>query len=153
MSHATCTYGSQVDSRHFVVGSQIASLTPDLSFCHNLCCVCPNGSCETILDICTWITFQWYINARCFDLYNHSLKFWEFIGTPTPKMGVHLGVWVFILTLFHTPLGLRPKLGSRQTITFELVPISGGECHNPNLGLVTKARDYKGVGQKWSLRV
>jgi hypothetical protein len=27
-----------------------------------------------------------------FDLCNHSLKIWESIGTPTPKMGAHLGV-------------------------------------------------------------
>jgi len=31
-----------------------------------------------------------------FDPYNHSLKIWESIGTPTSKMGVHLGVWGFI---------------------------------------------------------
>jgi len=29
----------------------------------------------------------------------------------------------------------------------------GRGCHNPTHGLVTKARVYKGVGQKWSLRV
>jgi hypothetical protein len=34
-----------------VVRSQIASLIPDLSFCHNLCYKCLNGSCEFILDI------------------------------------------------------------------------------------------------------
>jgi hypothetical protein len=103
--HATCTHGSQVDSQLFVVGSQIASLTPGLSFCHNLCYRCPNGSCESILNIYTWINFQWYktlFNARCFDPCNHTLKVQESIETPTPKMGVHLGVWVFILTLFHT---------------------------------------------------
>ncbi len=77
MSHATCTHGNQVDSRHFVVGSQIVSLTPGLSFCHNLCYRCLNGSCEPILDIYNSIAFQQYkelFNARCFDLYNHSLK-------------------------------------------------------------------------------
>jgi C-terminal processing protease CtpA/Prc len=41
----------------FVVESQIASLTFDLSFCLNLCFKCPNGSCEPILDIYTSITF------------------------------------------------------------------------------------------------
>jgi hypothetical protein len=84
---------------------------PDLYFCHNLCCKCPNGSCEPILNIYTSIVFQLYkklFNARCFDLYNHSLKVWESIGTPTPKMGARLGVWVFILTFSHIPLGLRP---------------------------------------------
>jgi hypothetical protein len=31
-----------------------------------------------------------------FDPYNHTLKTWESIKTPTPKVGVHLGVWKFI---------------------------------------------------------
>jgi hypothetical protein len=109
--HATCTHWSQIDSWHFVVRNQIANLTPDLSFCHNLCYRCLNGSCEPILDIYTSIAFQWYrelFNARCFDLCNFSLKVWESIETPTPKMGTHLGVWLVILTLSHTPLGPRP---------------------------------------------
>jgi len=44
----------------FNVGSQIANLTFDLSFGHNLCFKCPNGSCEPILDIYVSIAFQWY---------------------------------------------------------------------------------------------
>jgi hypothetical protein len=35
MSHATYTQGNQVDSRLPVIRSQIASLTPNLSFGHN----------------------------------------------------------------------------------------------------------------------
>jgi len=34
--------------------------------------------------------FQWYnehFNPMNFDLCNHSLKIWEYIGTPTPKVG------------------------------------------------------------------
>jgi hypothetical protein len=31
-----------------------------------------------------------------FDSYNHLLKILEFIETPTPKVGSHLGVWGFI---------------------------------------------------------
>jgi hypothetical protein len=103
VSHSIYTHGSRVDSWLFVVGSQTANLIPGLSFCHNLCCGCPNGSCEPILDIYTSISFQWYkelLNARCFDLCNHSLKVWESTGTWTPKRRVHLGVWVFLLTLF-----------------------------------------------------
>jgi hypothetical protein len=63
-----------------MVGSQISNLTPSLSFCHNLCCRCPNGSCDHIFDIYTLIAFQWYkehVSARCFDLYNQTLKFQE----------------------------------------------------------------------------
>ncbi len=55
--HFTCTHWNQVDSRILVVGNQIASLTPGLSFDHNLCYKCPNGSCEAILNIYTSRTF------------------------------------------------------------------------------------------------
>jgi len=109
--HVTCTHKSRVDSWLFMVGSQIGSLTFDLFFCHNLCWRCPNGSCEPILDIYNSIAFRWYkklFNARCFDVCNRFLKVRESTGTLTPKMGVHLGVWVFMLTLSHTPLGPHP---------------------------------------------
>ncbi len=49
--HSICTHRGRVDSWLLVVGSQTTSLTFDLSFCHNLCCRCPNGSCEAIFDI------------------------------------------------------------------------------------------------------
>jgi hypothetical protein len=70
----------KVDSRLLVVGSQIASLTPDPSFAHNLNCKCPNGSCETILDIYISRPFQQYkehLKARCFAFYCRALKLWE----------------------------------------------------------------------------
>ncbi len=105
VSHATCTQGNRVDSRLFVIESQIVNLTFDLSFGHNLCCKCANGSWEPILDIYASINFQWYkelFKVRGFDLCNYSLNFRESIGTPTPNMGVHLGVWEFIITLSHT---------------------------------------------------
>jgi len=79
-SHSTCTHRGQVDSQLLVVRSQIASLTPGLSFCHNLCCRSPNGPCKPIFDIYTLIIFQWYKehpNARCFDPCNRTLKFRE----------------------------------------------------------------------------
>jgi hypothetical protein len=53
VSHSIYTHCDWVDSRLFVVGSQIANLTPGPSFEHNLCCRCPNGSCEAIFDIYT----------------------------------------------------------------------------------------------------
>jgi hypothetical protein len=31
-----------------------------------------------------------------FDPYNRSLKIWDSIRTPIPKVGAHLGVWGFI---------------------------------------------------------
>jgi hypothetical protein len=36
-----------------------------------------------------------------FDPFNFSLKIQESTGTPTPKMGAHLGMGVFILS--HSP--------------------------------------------------
>jgi hypothetical protein len=66
-------------------GIRSASLTPDPSFNHNLCCRCPNGSCEAILDIYTSRPFQRYkkhFNARCFDPCNRVSNFWESQRTP-----------------------------------------------------------------------
>jgi hypothetical protein len=77
LSHSFCTPRGRVDSRLFVVGSQIASLTPGLSFAHNLCYKCLNGPCKAIFDIYTSSPFQQYkehIKKRCFDLYNWTLK-------------------------------------------------------------------------------
>jgi hypothetical protein len=111
VSHTTCTHESRVDSWLFVVRSQTTSLTSGLYFCHNLCYRCPNGSCKPNSDICTLIAFQWYkklFNVKCFDLYNCSLKVRKSTKTPTLTMEVHLGAWVFILTLFHTFLGPCP---------------------------------------------
>jgi hypothetical protein len=85
VSHSPYTHLNRVDSWLFVVGSQIASLTLGLSFCHNLCWRCPNGSCEPIFDIYTSIVFQWYKecpNARCFNPCNRTLKFRESRRTP-----------------------------------------------------------------------
>ncbi len=84
--HSTCTHKGRVDSRLLVVGSKIASLTPGLSFDHNLCCKCLNGSCEAISDTYSSRPFQRYkehVKARCFDPYNRALKFWESQRTPS----------------------------------------------------------------------
>ncbi len=51
MSHAPYKQVNWVDSRLFVVRSQISNMTPDPSFGHNLCFRCPNEQCEPILDI------------------------------------------------------------------------------------------------------
>ncbi len=51
MWHVTFTQGNLVDSQILMVGSQIANLTPDLSFGHNVCFKCTNESCEPILNI------------------------------------------------------------------------------------------------------
>jgi hypothetical protein len=98
MSHATYTQGNWVNSWLLVVGSQIANLTLNPFFGHNLCFKCPNGWCEPILDIFVSIAFQWYeelFEPLGFDSCNHFLNIWESIMTPTPNMRVHLGVWGF----------------------------------------------------------
>jgi hypothetical protein len=80
VSHSICTHQDQVDSRLFVVGSQTANLTPGPSLDHNLCCICPNGSCEAIFHIYTSSPFQRYkelFKARCFDFCNRALKLQE----------------------------------------------------------------------------
>jgi hypothetical protein len=42
MWHVICSQVNRVDSRLFLVGSQIGSSTPGPSFGHNLCFRCPN---------------------------------------------------------------------------------------------------------------
>jgi hypothetical protein len=80
VSHSTCTHRGRVDSWLLMVGSQTANLIFVPSFDHNLCCRCPNDSCEVILDIYTSRPFQRYkehLKARCFDPCNRTLSFWE----------------------------------------------------------------------------
>ncbi len=96
MSHYWSARREQVDSWLLVVGSQTASLTPSLSFAHNLGCRCPNGSYEAILDIYTSRPFQWHkerSNARRFDPCTRALSFRESRRTPTShfwECGLHL---------------------------------------------------------------
>ncbi len=93
-----------------MVGSQIGNLTFGLSFGHNLCFKCPNGSCKPILDIYVTRDFQWYkeiLNPMDFDPCNCFLKIWESIETPTPKVGVHLGTWRFIPSFSYIPRSMR----------------------------------------------
>jgi hypothetical protein len=135
MSQAACMLGIWVDYRLLVVGSQTASLTLGLSFDHNLCLRCPNGQCETILDIYFSIAFQWYkelFEPMGFDRCNCALKIWESIGTPTPNMGVHLRVWRFI------PSHSLALLGA-WNVTLEL-PSWLATLQPPCLGREPKAR-------------
>ncbi len=83
LSHVTYTHWNRVDSRLLMVGSQTTSLTPDPFFDHNLCCKCPNGSYEAILDIYTLRPrYKERFNARCFDPCNCALSFRESQRTP-----------------------------------------------------------------------
>jgi len=61
-----------------------------------------------------------------FDPCNRRLKIQKSIGTLTPKVGVHLGVWGFIPSHFPTLPGawnVTPKLHSSLTplLAFDLV--------------------------------
>jgi hypothetical protein len=66
MLHTTYTQGNRINSRLLVVKNQIANLTFDLSFGHNLCLNCPNESYEPILTS----TFQYIFN----DIKNFSIQ-------------------------------------------------------------------------------
>jgi hypothetical protein len=110
MLHSWIGHRQKVDSRLFVVGSQTGNSTPGPSFGHNLCFRCSNEPSEPILDIYAPRALQWYKKRHeplSFDPCNRSLKFWESTGTPSPQLGVALGVWGFTpsysLTLSNTP--------------------------------------------------
>jgi hypothetical protein len=95
VSHSQIGSHEGINSRLLVVGSQTASLTLGSSFAHNLCLRCPNEQCEPILDIYVSRAFQRYQkrnNPLRFDPSTRTLKFQESTGTPSPKMGVALGV-------------------------------------------------------------
>jgi hypothetical protein len=113
MSHATYTQGNWVNSWLLVVGSQIANLTLNPFFGHNLCFKCPNGWCEPILDIFVSIAFQWYeelFEPLGFDSCNHSLNIWESIWLQLPTWEF---TWecegFFPRTLLHSR-GMRMRL-------------------------------------------
>jgi hypothetical protein len=100
---------NRVNSQLFLVGSQTGNLTPGLSFGHNLCFKCPNEQCELILDIYVSRAFQWYKERHkplSFDPWNCSLKFWKSTRTPSPKVGIALGVWGFTPSHFLTLPGV-----------------------------------------------
>jgi hypothetical protein len=82
VSHSPNARWERVDSQLFVVRSQ---MTRDPSFAHNLGYICPNDSCEAILDIYTSRPFQQYkehLNTRFFDPCNRLLNFRESRRTP-----------------------------------------------------------------------
>jgi hypothetical protein len=103
MWYTTWTQGNRVDTRLLVLRSQIANLTPGLSFGHNLCFNYSNDSSKPILNIYVSIAFQWYtklLNPLGLDPCDRPLKIQESTGTLTPNMRVHLGVWGFFPSHF-----------------------------------------------------
>jgi hypothetical protein len=145
MSHGTYTQGNQGDFQLLVVGSQIANLTPSLSFGHNLCFRCPNGSCEPILDIYVSIAFQWYeklLEPLGFGRCNHSLNIRESTRTPTPNMGALGSVRVLSLTLFSTLGGMKMRLSSLVLARTLASPLPWSQAlylgHKPKARVVIK---------------
>jgi hypothetical protein len=99
VSHFQFGGREEIDSRLFVVGSQIASLTPGPSFAYNLGYICPNDQCEAIFDTYASRPFQWHQehpNARCFGRCCWALNIRESRTTPNPHFFQVLG---FTLTL------------------------------------------------------
>jgi hypothetical protein len=134
-----------------MVKSQIGNLTLGPAFGHNLCFYYPNRSCKPILNIYVPRALQWYknlSNPMGFDSYNCSLKIWESIGTPTLKVGAHLGVWRFIPSHFRTLPGtwdVTPGLPSWLTPSQALALVA-----NPRLRLrQILCRSYKWLWPWW----
>ncbi len=93
VSHSTCTHWNWVDSWLWVVGSQIANLTPGPSFDHNLCFKCPNGSYKAILDIYTSRPFQRYKKHLNSSVLTPAITLWVF-ESPGGLQVPFSGVWV-----------------------------------------------------------
>jgi hypothetical protein len=97
--HIIFTHLFKKDSWLLVGRNQIGTLTPYPSFGHNLCFKYSNGSCEPILVSYISKYFQLYkklFDPMSFDLWNTSLKIWDSMGIPIPKVGIHLGMCGFI---------------------------------------------------------
>jgi hypothetical protein len=112
VSHSRFGGREEVDFRLLVVGSQTASLTPGLSFAHNLGYRCPNGQCEAIFYIYASRPFQWHQehhNARCFGPCCRALNIQESRRTPNPQL------WKCWVSPPHlAKVGLRHMLPSSQ---------------------------------------
>jgi hypothetical protein len=127
MLHTTYMQGNQINSQLWMVRNQFVNLIPGPSFGHKLCFKCPNWSCKPILNIYVPKYFQYYkehLNQMGFDPWNYFLKIWDSIETLIPKVGSHLGVWVFIITLSHN-LGLPFWLAPLQALAFVTSPRLG----------------------------
>ncbi len=105
MSHFPFGGREEFDSRLLVVKSQTTSLTPGLSFAHNLSERCSNGQCEAIFDIYASRPFQWHqehLALRCFGPCCRTLNIRESRRTPSPgglpvpnfgSVGIHPYTW------------------------------------------------------------
>ncbi len=99
--HSTCMHRDRVDSQLLVVGSQIANLTPSLSFCHNLCYKCPNGSCKPILTSTLWYLSNDIKNTSMQGVLTLAIELWSF-GSPSGLPSPHFGSEGVIFSLFQS---------------------------------------------------
>jgi hypothetical protein len=105
VSHSRIAHRKKVDSRLFVVGSQIGNSTLGPSFGHNLCFRCSNEQSEPILDIYALRAFQWYKERHEPLSLTPAIALWSFESPPGPHppSGSCLGsVRVYSLILPHT---------------------------------------------------
>jgi hypothetical protein len=121
MSHSQIGCRKEVDSPLLVVGSLTGSLTPSLSFTHNLGCRCPNGQCKAIFDIYVSRPFQRHQehpNARCFGPCCWGLNIRESRRTPNPQLFQVLG---FTPTLGQSGVATQnnKRLNKRKYFTLE----------------------------------
>jgi hypothetical protein len=95
-----------------MVESQIANLILGLSFDHNLCCICPNGSCEAIFDVrmahvmpfstsTHWNLFNGIENTSRRGVLTPAIELWIF-GSPRGFPSPHFGSVIVILTLLQS---------------------------------------------------
>jgi len=91
MWHVTYMQGNWGDYWLLVVGSQTVNLTPGLSFDHNLCFRCSNGSCEPILDIYVSIFFNDINNSSIQWVLAPAIALWRFRS----PLGLQLPKWEF----------------------------------------------------------
>jgi hypothetical protein len=146
-----------------MVESQTTNSIHGPSFGHNLSFRCPNGWCKPILDIYVLRDFPWYkklFNPLSFDPYNCLLKIWKSTRTPTPNVGVPVGLWRSIpshslalpracgmtpglpswpATLQPFALVVSPRLGLRHNVYWEVK-------YNSNFGQVIVL-----LGRKYAL--
>jgi hypothetical protein len=143
MLHTTCMHVFQGEYWFLVVRSQIGTLSIGPSFGHNLCFKYSNGLWEPILDFYASRSFQLYkklFNLMNYDPWNTSLKIWESIGIPIPKVGAHLGMFGFIPSHCSTLLG-----------TWNVIPrilLSAHTFASPCLGRKLKAKVATKLTQK-----
>jgi hypothetical protein len=120
MSHSRMGHREEVDSRLLVVGSQIASLTPGLSFAHNLSCRCPNCQCKGIFDIYVSRPFQWHQDTPMRGVFPLAVELWTF-GSPEDSKTQLFQVLSFTPTLGQSRGATKSKQYMMSITCFQLL--------------------------------